>query len=739
MIVPDPWTARIFDVGFAASIISSLMRNRILTTILLALAACFFTRAACAEPTLHGTVIDGETGTPVELATITLDGVEIRLSTRDGLFDFGYVTDGDHVITFTHISYRPLSVSIRWPSAKVPLVVELETAQFMLEEIIVKGERVPFGSTSISRREMSAAPGNLANDPLRTVQSQPSCAAGGSDFLSKMAVRGGDTEEHRVFFDGYPLEHYAHVGGFSGVVYDDMLERTVLVPGAAPIQYKGNLSGVVSLTPARPDTSFLSFRYDITSMAGGISRVVTPSLSFQASAKTSFFNLPVYQEIGVKERSFRDLLGRVVLSPGTSTTLTATLLAATDSETGSNVAGIQSERETRSILAGIHLAHRFSLWELDLRPAYSFYDSRDALSWMEPDREHQLHEARLHAEMIRRGGILDILISGEAGTVKHSGNGGVWWDNPFSASAECRLMLEDFATLALAVGGSREPWTRGFEPEAYGSIEIDLGKQAEISAGYRRSHQSPFRFSERRYFASLPIDAGDLLSRYSPSWDEAPAVRMDQASVEATVKLPYRCSLGCSGFGRWYKNLLTWEWDEFPGFKNVGSDGDGHGYGYEIVLERNDPELLSMMAAVSRARVWKREGTLVEERVGDFDRPNSWQAGLSAKLSDHLRLSLRFMDVDGRPYTLYNRTSVPPATDEINSVRLMRFQRLDVKLVYGYDHESFEAEFFLDFVNVLNRENIVMMFALEIAPGEFISLPYGGTAPFPIGGVTIRW
>lgn len=714
------------------------MRNRILAVVLLSLVASSLTRAAHAGPTLHGNVVDGETKMPVELVTITLDGAEVRLSTRSGSFDFGSVTDGDHVITFAHISYRPLTIKIRWPSARVPLVVELEPAQYVLGEIVVKGARVPFGSTSISRREMSAAPGNLANDPLRTVQSQPSCAAAGSDFLSKLAVRGGDTEEHRVFFDGYPLEHYAHVGGFAGIVYDDMLESTVLVPGAAPIQYVGNLSGTVLLTPVKPDTSFISFRYDITSMAGGISRVVTPSLSFQASAKTSFFNLPVYQEVGVKERSFRDLLGRVILSAGTSTTLTATLLAATDSETGSNVAGVQSERETHSVLAGIHLAHRFSAWELDIRPVYSFYDSRDALSWTERDREHRLHEARLHAEMIRRGGILGILFSGEAGAVRHSGNGGVWRDNPFSASAECRLMLRDVATLALAVGGTSEPWTGGLEPEAYGSIEIDLGKQAEISAGYRRSHQSPFRFSERRYFASLLIDAGDLLSRYSPSWEEAPAVRMDQASAEATVRLPYRCSLTCSGFGRWYENLLTWEWDGFPGFKNVGSDGDGHGYGYEIVLERNDPAF-SMTAAISSARVWKREGTLAQERVGDFDRPNSRQAGISAKLSDNLRLSLRFIDVDGRPYTPYNRTSAPPTADEINSVRLMRFQRLDVKLLYGYTHESFEAEFFLDFVNVLNRENIVMMFALEVAPGEFISLPYGGTAPFPIGGVTIRW
>ncbi len=718
---------------------NTIIRKRILTVVLLTLVTSFPPRIASAEPTLCGTVLDGKTHKPIAYVTIILDGVEVRISAQDGSFDFGSVKDGNHVITFKHISYSRRSISIQWPSDRVPLLVELDPLLYTMEEIVVKGERLPIGSASFSRRELTTAPGNFANDPLRTLQSQPSCATDGIDFLSKMAVRGGDTEEHLVYFDGYPLNHYANVGGFSGVVYDDMLESTVLIPGAAPIQYTGNLSGIVLLTPERPDTSFISFRYDITSMAGGISQVVTSSLSFQASAKTSFFNLPVYQEIGVQKRSFKDFLGRVMLSPGKSITLTTTLLMATDSETGNAPEGVQLKREVSSMLAGVQLSYRSSGWEINLRPAYSFYDSRDALSWRQHDRTHQLQETRLHAEMTRGGSALGLGLSGEVGMVRHSGSGGEWRDNPFSTSVEFRLMLRDFASLVLAIGGSQEPWTSSFDPEAYGSVQIDMGDQARISAGYRRSHQSPFRFTERRYFASLPIDAGDLLSSYTPSWEKTPAVQMDQTSIGATVTLPYRFSLECNGFQRWYNNLLTWEWEDFPGFDNVSSNGEGHGFGYEIILARNDPDFVSVMVASARARVWKREGTLMEERVGDFDRPNSWQFNLSAKISDSFRFSLRLMDIDGRPYTPYDFQSVPPTTDEVNSVRLPRFRRLDVKLVYGIHHRSFDAEFFLDVVNVLDRGNIAMMYALEISPGEFLSLPYGGTTLFPIGGVTIRW
>jgi hypothetical protein len=496
---------------------------------------------------------------------------------------------------------------------------------------------------------------------------------------------------------------------------------------------------VILLKPARPDSSFRSFRYDITSMAGGFGQVITPSLSVQASAKTSFFNLPVYQQQGVKDRSFRDIMGRAVFSPGGSFKATATIMAATDSETGSFWSAPGQKREVKSALAGVDLSYRRSGWEMNLRPSWSRFESRDALSWRYQPREHELEEIGLNAGLTRRGKVLGIDLSGGAGTVRHSGNGGDHSDTPYSASAELRLMHRDAAALVLGFGGSKEPWTAKVEPEAYGSVRIAVWDLVTVSGGVRRSHQSPFVFTQRRYFASLPIDAGDLLNGYTPSWQDAPAVRMDQASAGASLSLPFMFGVEFTGYRRWYENLLTWEWDEFPGFTNVQSGGTGHGFGYEVALTRNDPESVSLMIAASRARVWKTEGTLSAERIGDFDRPDSWHAGASLRVSDGFWISARWMDVYGRPYTLYHNTTTAPSTDEVNAVRLPRFQRLDVKFVISIARGDFDGEFFVDMVNIRNRKNLAMMFALESSPGEFNSVPYGGTKFFPIAGITVRW
>lgn len=702
-------------------------------------ARCF----AQADASLHGTVRDKDTNEPIAFVTVTLDSSVVRLSTSDGYFSFGSVPAGRHVLAFHHIAYKERLLTVEWPAARRPLVVLLEPSQFTVEGIVVQGERpppsLPAGTVTVTREAATDAPGNIASDPLRTVQSQPSCASDGVDFLSKTAVRGGDTEEHRVYFDGYPLVHYAHAGGFTGVVYDDMLESTALIPGATPLQYTGTLSGVILEEPVASDTTFGSFRYDVTSMAAGISHGVGSSVAVQLAAKSNYFNLPAYQELGVDSRSFRDALGRVILFPRTSLTATATILAATDTEVGDVFAGAGLERDVTSVLAGVDLSWRPAGWHISARPYHSTYDSHDALTFRQRERRHRLDDSRLRFSIERVAPDFGVTVTGEVGSIHHDGSGGALRDTPASASAQIRLLGGEAVAVVAGFGGSREPWTADFEPEAYGSLRLALGKAATLSAAFRRSHQTPFIFSQRRYFASIPVDAGDLVENYAGSWRDAPAVRMDQTSVEATVALPFRCAVVGNAFHRRYHHLLTWDWTDLTSVEAVRSDGDGHGYGYEVSLVRDDPGFLSVMAAVSSARVWKREGTLPEEKIGDFDRPFALQLGVSAKLTKEARLSLRWMDVDGRPYTLYRRQTTPPTPDQVNAVHLRRFQRLDAKILYTYVGDTYEAIVFLDVINCLNRLNISAMYAWESQPGTYSSGAYGGTRFFPIAGATVRW
>jgi hypothetical protein len=698
-------------------------------------------QSARAEVTLRGTIIDARTRAPIAAVRVTLDSLVVRTSASEGTFDFGAIPAGSHVLLFEHVAYTTRRVAFHWPGRDSVLVVALEPRFYQVEPIKVTAQpaipSLPVSSVSFTREATTLTAGNIANDPLRTVQAHPSAASAGVDFLSAMSVRGGDTEELRVYFDDFPLRHYAHVGGFSSVVYDDMLESTILVPGAPPIRYQGMLAGVIVFAPQNPETSSVSLRYDITSMAFGVNHVASPDLEFQASAKTNFFNLPVYQQVGVDTRSFRDLLARAIWSPRESLTLTPTVLLAKDSETGSPLGGVSRERETVSALAGIELSYRPAGWEAELRPYYSYYESRDALTWSQSDREHRLHEFRLAGDIGRQSSMVGVAAHGEVGSIRHDGYGNERSDVPYAASGELRLMYREAAALVVGGGGSREEWTATLEPEAYGSLRLNAGRRLSLSAAARRSHQTPFVFSERRYFASIPIDAGDLMLGFDPGRD-ARAVRVDQVSVEARAELLYRVSIEGNGFWRRYDGLPAWDWSGFPTPRGVTNDGSGHGKGYEIALARDD-DRFSFSVSASRARVWKKEGTLATERIGDFDKPDAWQASTTIRLSHDLKLSLRWTDVAGRPFTEYQAQTTPPPDDQVNAERLQRFQRLDVKLTVDAVSDPFHVTVFLDLVNLLNHENIATMYALETSPGQFTSVPYGGTKFFPIGGLNLRW
>jgi hypothetical protein len=112
---------------------------------------------------------------------------------------------------------------------------------------------------------------------------------------------------------------------------------------------------------------------------------------------------------------------------------------------------------------------------------------------------------------------------------------------------------------------------------------------------------------------------------------------------------------------------------------------------------------------------------------------------LSVKLTRRIRLSGRWTDAYGRPYTFYDRQTRPPTTAEVNASRLPRFERIDLKIVADVSQGDFNGELFLDLVNFRNRRNTAMMYAMETIPGEYVSVPYGGTKFFPIAGITVRW
>ena len=422
-----------------------------------------------------------------------------------------------------------------------------------------------------------------------------------------------------------------------------------------------------------------------------------------------------------------------------STGLTALLIGATDEEIGSPFENIETSRRTRSVLAGATLTIPRGRWTGRLRTYHSYFHSRDDVSSRGEEREHRLEGTYLSGELEGGTGRVGLIVAGQIGALEYGGYGGSAGHHPAAVSVEGRLFPFAQGVFVLGAGTTREPWTERTEPEAYGSFTLGLHHRWRLAAGYRRSHQTPFLFTETRHFATIPVDPGALMQGYAPSWEDAIAVEMDQASVHGEFRLTDDSVLEADGYRRQYRRLPTWQWSDSLGVSGAGSDGTGEGFGYELAFRRRHPTGLSLSISFSHAEIRKREGTLAVERTGDFDRPRAWRLSCSYPILETTTVSVSWQDLSGRPYTALNLNSGPPGDSDVNSLRLPRFRRLDVKIQQRLIRETSEVTFFVDVLNVLDRDNIAMRSALEVSPGEYVPYRYWGTTFFPIVGVSAKW
>jgi hypothetical protein len=696
--------------------------------------------AAAAD--LEGRILDAASEEPVAAAQIRYDDALDLTSSKDGSFTIRDVSDGPHRIAVSHPSYVAAVVDVTWPGDRVPLVIRLEPSTAPIDEVTIRAPAIhpsfPVSAKTFTRDILAVQPGNIANDPLRTVQAEPSAAPSGIDFNSVTAIRGGDPEEHRVFYDGFPLDHYAHTGGFTPILYDDLLESTTLVPGGAPLRYRGNLSGVILFDPIRAAENSVFARYDITSMAVGGERQLSASVSALASAKTSFFNLPAYQPPGVDERSFRDALARVTVGAPGSTHLAALVIAADDEEIGVAISGVAPRRDVRSFLGGLRLVVPARDWTGTLRVFGNRYHVEDDISARDEPRDHLLTGAHGSGEIERRVGPVVLLAAGTVGLVRHEGRGGLAEDTPYDLSVEAKALLGNRHVIVVGAGGSREPWTEPLEPEAYASVTLGQGGRASLALGLGRSHQTPFVFTQPREFATIPIDAGDLLREYRPSSDAAKAVESDQAAVRGELGLTSTWTAEASAWWREYRNLPTWAWSDSLEVIDAGNGGDGSASGYEFATRYENSGGTMFSASLARAKVDKKEGSLAVRRPGDFDMSYSLRLNFAYPVAENTTIAVAWQDREGRPFTVLDSETFLP-DDEVNAHRLAPYRRFDVKLAKRVIREHSEVSFFLDVLNLFGRENTAMIYSVQLANGEYVSGSYEGVTPFPIVGLSAKW
>lgn len=120
-------------------------------------------------------------------------------------------------------------------SGTVPISAPIAAPVVPIPEEVVHGEGIRFnGSNGIQlvlpSREALRLPGGFA-DPTRYLQTLPGVGSD-SDFDGLLFVRGGESDQNRIFLDGVSVSDPYHFGGVVSFFNTDVIDRVEFVPGA---------------------------------------------------------------------------------------------------------------------------------------------------------------------------------------------------------------------------------------------------------------------------------------------------------------------------------------------------------------------------------------------------------------------------------------------------------------------------------------------------------------------------
>lgn len=161
---------------------------------------------------------------------------------------------------YTIVAAAPAPVGKPAQPAAATAVAATEPAPVPLEVVVVSASRYTLESSNSSdtatftQTDIDALP-RFAEDPLKAIHRLPGAASNGVSGLAHM--RGGDTAETQVIFDGLPLYEPFHLRLLqspSSVLDERVVERMDVYSGGYTAEYGDRMSAIVDARSIKPET-----------------------------------------------------------------------------------------------------------------------------------------------------------------------------------------------------------------------------------------------------------------------------------------------------------------------------------------------------------------------------------------------------------------------------------------------------------------------------------------------------
>ena len=251
--------------------------------------------------TLSGRIIDGKTNEALPFATLEIKGINrATTANTDGKFTLMQIPSDTLNLVITYLGYRPLVINLSTVDVNEELVCEMTVQKRFLPSIqvsarthqLIKVEEEP-GKITFNPKQISMLPNLGENDLFSALRRFPGIQ-GGADANSGLKIRGGQSDQNLVLFDGISVYHVDHFYGYITAFNPNVVKNVQVYKGGYKAKYGGRASGVVNVTGIDGNKS-------------------EPSLTVEANPLSANFvaELPVIKDKGslvlAYRRSFTDI------------------------------------------------------------------------------------------------------------------------------------------------------------------------------------------------------------------------------------------------------------------------------------------------------------------------------------------------------------------------------------------------------------------------------------------------
>ncbi len=211
------------------------------------------------EATVTGIILDKETGTPLDAASVYLQGpseTDFSITEEDGAFRFLDLPFGAYTLLIQHLAY--VNDTMRFVLDQTSPVMEVEVnmnkGSIDIEEVEVvaspfrKPVSTPASIRSVGEVEIRTNPGS-GSDIAKVMQILPGVATT-SSFRNDLIIRGGAPSENSFYIDGFRIPVINHLstqgasGGAVSMLNADFIREAELVSGNYPAARSNALSSV---------------------------------------------------------------------------------------------------------------------------------------------------------------------------------------------------------------------------------------------------------------------------------------------------------------------------------------------------------------------------------------------------------------------------------------------------------------------------------------------------------------